>query len=96
MLPKPIISRQYRNHLRWLQRLQPGKYPDSTHRTFEQPVWQWKTLHGTPQEMFFTQEHPAGRLAASDFTSMNDLQITIAGGPFAQELYHLVLTHSNY
>jgi hypothetical protein len=66
----------------WLQRSQPGKYPASMRRTFERRVRQWKALHGSPKEVFFTQEHSPGRLGASDFTSMNDLQVTIAGEPF--------------
>lgn len=80
----------------WLQRMQPGKYPESKRRTFERRVRQWKALHGSAKQVFFTQEHPAGRLAASDFTSMNDLQVTVAGVPFPHVLYHFVLTHSNW
>ena len=80
----------------WLQRTQPGKYPDSMRRTFERRVRQWKALHGSPQEVFFPQKHSPGRLGASDFTSMNDLQVTIAGAPFPHLLYHFVLTYSNW
>jgi hypothetical protein len=80
----------------WLQRSQPGKYPHSLRRTFERRVRQWKGLHGAAKEVFFSQEHRPGRLAASDFTSMNDLQVTIAGVPFPHLLYHFVLTYSNW
>jgi len=80
----------------WLQRTQPGKYPDSMRRTFERRVRQWKALHGSPKEVFFPQEHSPGRLGASDFTSMNDLQVTIAGEPLPHLLYHFVLTYSNW
>jgi hypothetical protein len=80
----------------WLQRTQPGKYPDSLRRTFERRVRQWKALHGSPKEVFFPQAHAPGRLGASDFTSMNDLQVTIAGAPFPHLLYHFVLTYSNW
>src|SRR5437879_10050829 len=66
----------------WLQRTQPGKYPETMRRTFERRVRQWKALHGSAKEVFFSQEHAAGRLAASDFTSMNDLQVSLAGVPF--------------
>jgi hypothetical protein len=59
-------------------------------------VRQWKALHGSPKEVFFPQEHSPGRLGASDFTSMNDLQVTIAGAPFPHLLYHFVLTYSNW
>jgi hypothetical protein len=80
----------------WLQRTHPGKYPESMRRTFERRVRQWKALHGSAQEVFFAQEHAPGRLAASDFTSMNDLQVTLAGVPFPHLVYHFVLTCSNW
>ena len=80
----------------WLQRTQTGKCPESVRRTFERRVRQWKAQYGPAKEVFFTQEHAPGRLAASDFTSMNDLQVTIAGLPFPHLLYHFVLTHSNW
>jgi hypothetical protein len=80
----------------WLQRTQPGKYPESKRRTFERRVRQWKALHGSAQEVFFAQEHAPGRLAASDFTSMNDWQVTLAGEPFPHLVYHFVLTCSNW
>jgi hypothetical protein len=80
----------------WLQQTHAGAYPDSMRRTFERRVRQWKALYGAAEEVFFTQQHEPGRLAASDFTSMNDLQVTIAGQPFPHLLYHFVLTHSNW
>ena len=70
----------------WLQRTYAGPYPESMRRTFERRVRQWKALHGPAKEVFFAQQHEPGRLAASDFTSMNALQVTIAGAP----LPHLV------
>ena len=80
----------------WLQQVHPGKYPASTRRTLERRVRQWKAQHGPDKEIFFAQEHPPGRLAASDFTRMNDLQVTIAGVSFDHMLYHFVLTCSNW
>ena len=53
-------------------------------------------LWGPAKEVFFAQIHAPGRLAASDFTSMNDLQVAIAGAPFPHLVYHFVLTHSNW
>src|SRR5580700_2327014 len=80
----------------WLQQQHPGKYPDSLRRTFERRVRQWKGLHGKAKEVFFTQVHAAGRLGASDFTSMNELQVTIEGVVFPHLVYHFVLTCSNW
>ncbi len=80
----------------WLQQAHAGKYPASVRRTLERRVRQWKAQHGPAKEIFFAQEHPPGRLAASDFTSLNALQVTIQGQPFPHLLYHFVLTHSNW
>lgn len=80
----------------WLQQTYPGKYPASVRRTLERRVRQWKAQHGPAKEVFFAQEHPPGRLAASDFTWMNDLQVTIQGVVFDHLVYHFVLTCSNW
>jgi len=80
----------------WVQREMPGRCPAESRRTFERRVRQWKAQHGPAKELFFTQVHEPGRLAASDFTSMNDLNVTIAGVPFPHLLYHYVLTYSNW
>ena len=65
----------------WVQRSQPGKCAESARRTLERRVRQWKAQQGPAKEVFFAQVHAPGRLAASDFTSMNDLQVTIQGEP---------------
>ena len=52
----------------WLQQTHDGQFPDSTRRTFERRVSQWRSLHGPGKTIFFDQEHYPGRLAASDFT----------------------------
>jgi hypothetical protein len=44
----------------------------------------------------FPQIHSPGDLAASDFTHMNSLGITIGGQPFSHMLYHFTLTYSNW
>ena len=79
----------------WLQQCYPGKYPDSTRRTFERRVAKWRSLHGPAKAVFFPQQHHAGRLAASDFTVCNDLGVRIAGARFDHTLFHCVLTYSN-
>lgn len=42
------------------------------------------------------QQHHPGRLAASDFTHMEELGVTIQGQSFAHLIYHFVLTYSNW
>ena len=79
----------------WLQRTHEGRFPDSTRRTFERRVSEWRSLHGPGKTVFFNQEHHPGRLAASDFTVCNELGVKIAGQRFDHTFFHCVLTYSN-
>ena len=45
--------------------------------------------------MYFEQVHTPGEGAQSDFTHMEEFNVTIAGEAFAHLLYHCVLTYSN-
>jgi len=87
---------QAKTLLQWLEREQPSGNWQSCRRTLERRVRQWKAQHGPAREVFFAQEHPPGRLGASDFTHMDSLQVTLAGQPFPHLLYHFVLTASNW
>ncbi len=80
----------------WLQRRYPGRFQDGQLRTFQRGVKRWRATCGPQKEVFFGQVHPPGQLGASDFTSMNDLQITIQGRRWDHLLYHFVLTYSNW
>jgi transposase len=73
----------------------PGRYQEGQLRTLQRHVQAWRVRHGPEQEVMFPQEHLPGRMAQSDFTSMNALGIGIAGTPFPHLVYHLVLTYSN-
>ena len=79
----------------WLRARFPGRFPDSTRRTFERRVAKWRSLFGPHRPVMFEQVDHAGRLAASDFTVMNDLGVKIAGHRFDHTLFHCVLTYSN-
>jgi hypothetical protein len=80
----------------WLRQMHPGRFLDSHRRTFERRVRQWRATHGPGKTIVFRQVHQPGDLAASDFTSMNTLGITICGRPFDHLVYHFVLTYSNW
>jgi len=80
----------------WLQRTYPGRFQDGQLRTFQRGVKRWRALCGPEKEVFFSQVHQPGQLCASDFTVMNDLQITVQGRGFDHLLYHFVLTYSNW
>ena len=80
----------------YLQRTYAGKFPDGQLRTLQRKVKRWRALEGPEKEIYFAQKHYAGVLSASDFTHMNDLEVTIQGVSFDHLLYHFVLTYSNW
>jgi hypothetical protein len=79
-----------------LQRRYPGQFADGQLRSLQRKVRRWRATSGPAKEVFFAQVHEPGRLAASDFTHMNDLGVTIQGQPFEHMVYHFVLTYSNW
>ena len=79
-----------------LQRKYPGKFADGQVRTLQRRLKQWRATDGPEREVFFAQQHVAGRLGQSDFTRMNELGITIGAQSFPHMLYHFVLTYSNW
>ncbi len=79
-----------------LQRRFPGRFQDGQLRTLQRKIKAWRALDGAPKEVFFDQVHTPGELAASDFTCMNDLHVTLAGVPFDHLIYHFVLSYSNW
>ena len=87
---------QAKTLLEWLQQRYPDRAWARSRRTLERRVRQWRAQHGASKEVFFAQVHEPGRLAASDFTHMDDLGVTLGGQPFPHLLYHFVLTYSNW
>jgi transposase InsO family protein len=79
-----------------LQRRHPGVYGDSVLRTLQRRVRRWRAVHGAEREVYFAQEHPPGRLALSDFTVCDDLDVQIGGGAFQHRLYQFALAHSGW
>ena len=73
----------------------PVVFDDSTRRTFERRVANWRAIHGPDKTVFFPQDHRPGKYAASDFTVCNSLGVKIAGAVFKHTLFHCVLTYSN-
>jgi hypothetical protein len=73
----------------------PGKYAPTQVRTLQRQVQQWRLIQGPEKEVYFEQIHHPGERMQSDFTHMEEFQVTIAGNPFPHMLYHSVLTYSN-
>jgi hypothetical protein len=65
-------------------------------RTLQRKIKKWRAKHGPYKEVMFPQEHRPGEYGQSDFTSMNDLGIRIAGEPFDHLLYHFMLPYSRW
>ena len=80
----------------FLQRQNPGRFQDGQLRTLQRRVKVWRATEGPAREVFFAQQHPPGRLGASDFTHMEELGVTIQGQSFPHLIYHFVLTYSNW
>jgi hypothetical protein len=80
----------------YLQRQNPGRFQDGQLRTLQRRVKDWRATEGPAREVFFAQQHPPGRLGASDFTHMEELGVTIQGQSFPHLIYHFVLTYSNW
>jgi len=80
----------------WLQREYPGRFSDGQLRTLQRKIKRWRALEGPFKEVYFQQKHSPVDLCASDFTHMNELEITIDGVLFKHMIYHFVLTYSNW
>jgi transposase len=65
-------------------------------RTLQRRLLAWRVTSGPDREVFFPQTHMPGEQAQSDFTDMRQMEVVIAGQPFAHLLYHFVLSYSNW
>jgi len=81
---------------KYLQEDNPGEFQKGQLRTLQRKVKNWRAIEGPSQEVMFPQIHYPGDLAASDFTHMTKLGITIRGESFNHMIYHFVLTYSNW
>ncbi len=82
--------------LEYLSERYPNRFADSQLRTLQRRVKTWRAVHGSPKEVYFEQRHLPGHQAQSDFTSFNELNITINRQPFPHLFYHFCLTYSNW
>ena len=80
----------------YLCRTYPDRFQAAQVRTLQRRLKVWRAQYGKQQEVFFPQNHPPGQQGQSDFTAMNELQVTIAHQPLAHLLYHFTLPYSNW
>ena len=79
-----------------LARRHPGKFVAGQLRTLQRRAKGWRATEGPGKEVMFAQVHRPGVLGAYDFTCMNGLMVTIRGMHFRHEVFHFVLTYSNW
>jgi transposase len=79
-----------------LNRRHAGRFSAGQLRTLQRRFLVWRVKSGPDCEVFFPQTHVPGEQGQSDFTDMRELEVVIAGEPFAHLLYHFVLTYSNW
>ncbi|MHB2016370.1 MAG: IS21 family transposase [Candidatus Xenobia bacterium] len=72
----------------------PEHCTDTHLRTVQRRVREWRALYGPGHEVYFQQEHLAGRESQIDFTHGTELGVTIRGMLFEHLWFELVLSCS--
>jgi transposase len=79
-----------------LQERPEASFSEGQLRTLQRKIKRWRAKRGPHKEVMFPQQHRPGEYGQSDFTSMNELGITIGGEQFDHLLYHFVLPYSRW
>lgn len=82
--------------LEYLDDNYPGRFGHSIQRTLQRRVKTWRAQHGPAREVMFRQIKQPGQLGLSDFTTLKDIAVTIAGEAFPHLLYHYRLAFSGW
>jgi hypothetical protein len=75
---------------------QPNQFNDSHERTLQRLLRKWRASHGSNHDVIFNQTIRAGRQSQSDYTSMNEMNISIKGDRLEHLLFHFVLPYSRW
>ena len=87
---------QAKTILSYLISEQPNKFNDSHERTLQRLLRKWRASNGSNNNIIFNQTIRAGKQSQSDYTSMNDLDISIKGNEFKHLLFHFILPYSKW
>jgi hypothetical protein len=87
---------QAKTILSYLISEQPNKFNDSHERTLQRLLRKWRASNGSNNNIIFNQTIRAGKQSQSDYTSMNDLGISIKGNEFKHLLFHFILPYSKW
>lgn len=74
----------------------PDRYEPGQVRTLQRRIRDWRAREGPEKDVVLVQQHRPGEALQTDFTSCNELGITIGGEPFPHLLCHVVLPYSNW
>ncbi len=80
--------------LTYLSEKYPEIYDRTQLRSLQRKMKDWRVLYGKNQSVIFRQNILPGKQSQSDWTSMNDLNICIAGEPYPHLLFHFMLPYS--
>ena len=58
----------------------PPELSPGVRRPMERRIRAWRAQQGEDREVIFRQTHEPGRMGLSDFTDMNDLDVTVING----------------
>lgn len=79
-----------------LQRKYPDRFVDGQVRSLQRKVRLWRSARGPSKTVTFAQRHRPGEAAQTDFTSTNELAVTVAGAPYEHLLCNMTLPYSNW
>lgn len=79
----------------YLQKKYPGEYQDLQIRTLQRLLSKWRS-EKSYKDAKFIQKYEPGRQSQSDWTSMNKLEVTIAGEPYPHLIFHFILSYSRF
>ena len=87
---------QAKTIMNYLLEKKPPRHKPGQLRTLQRHIRQWRAQEGKNKSVIFCQDIKPGRQSQSDFTWMNELNITINGQPFKHMLFHFMLPYSHW
>ncbi len=87
---------QAKTLLTWLMKKYPEQYQQKHLRTLQRRIRDWRAEKGASQAAIFRQDIKPSKQSQSDYTCMNELNITIHGQRFKHLLFHFILPYSRW
>ena len=87
---------QAKTVMNYLARKYPDQYTFSQLRSLQRHLHDWRAQHGKSQVIISRQDIKPGKQSQSDYTSMNELNITINKTIFKHLLFHFMLPYSHW